>query len=316
MTLSQRGWPHSRSIYLMYGKNYRELWDILNLPIQTTQLWLTTVACNLPKSWLARDCRRVLKHVSKSYNFFRVVCDSLGEVVRLIYTKQSVSYGWREQVACDSRKSKLCRLNRPLSPGQTVLPTQANSSQVHNFDGVGDRLATHLAWVGSSWIELAWIWSSSNFRPTRAEFSTVWPPQPTQANSRQVVLLLLCDYAAVFRQLHGFLWSDSTWRYRLATRPCKFWFCNLARVGLSWEYRLARALHLTIARLRDVTCIHHQLRVVSGKDDKTVHPLGVSHHTPLSKKKVFRSCRLKLNNGSVLLRYWATGRLTGLLLIC
>ena len=58
------------------------------------------------------DCRRVLKHVSKSCNFFRVVCDSLGEVVRLIYTKQSVSYGWRVQDACDSRKSKSYRLNR------------------------------------------------------------------------------------------------------------------------------------------------------------------------------------------------------------
>ena len=30
-----------------------------------------------------------------------------------------------------------------LSPGQTVLPAQANSSQVHNFDGVGCRLAAH-----------------------------------------------------------------------------------------------------------------------------------------------------------------------------
>ena len=73
-----------------------------------------TVTCNLLKSWLVRDCRRVLKHVSKSYNFFQVVCDSLGEVVRLIYTKQSMSYGWCEQVACDSHKSKLCLLNRPL----------------------------------------------------------------------------------------------------------------------------------------------------------------------------------------------------------
>ena len=27
-----------------------------------------------------------------------------------------------------------------LSPGQTVLPTQANSSQVHNFDGVGSTV--------------------------------------------------------------------------------------------------------------------------------------------------------------------------------
>ena len=88
-----------------------------------------------------------------------------------------------------------------LRPGQMVLQTQANSSQVHNFDGVGYRLATHLAWVGSSWIELAWIWSSSNFRPTRAKFSTVWPPQ---ANSSQVVLLLLCDYAVVVIQVNGY----------------------------------------------------------------------------------------------------------------
>ena len=29
-----------------------------------------------------------------------------------------------------------------------------NSSQVQNFDGFGYRLATHLAWVGSSWLDL------------------------------------------------------------------------------------------------------------------------------------------------------------------
>ena len=77
------------------------------------KLWLSTVACNLLKSWLACDCRRVVRHVSKSYNLFRVVCHRLGVVVRLIYTKQSLPYGWREQVACASRKSKLCCLNRP-----------------------------------------------------------------------------------------------------------------------------------------------------------------------------------------------------------
>ena len=106
-----------------------------------------------------------------------------------------------------------------------------NSSQVHNFDGVGYHLAAHLAWVGLSWIELAWIWWSSHFHPTRAKFCTIWPPQLTQANSNQVVLLLLGDHAVVFRQLNGFLWAGSTWRYRLATRRCKFWFCNLAQVG-------------------------------------------------------------------------------------
>ena len=43
-----------------------------------------------------------------------------------------------------------------LSPGQRVLPTQANSSQVHNFDGVGivwPPTWLELARVGSSWLE-------------------------------------------------------------------------------------------------------------------------------------------------------------------
>ena len=45
------------------------------------------------------------------------------------------------------------KLSRPHRPGQTVLPTQANSSRVHNFEGVGYCLATRLAWVSSSWLE-------------------------------------------------------------------------------------------------------------------------------------------------------------------
>ena len=40
-----------------------------------------------------------------------------------------------------------------LSPGQTVFPTQTNSSKIHNCDGVGYRLAIHLALVGLSWLE-------------------------------------------------------------------------------------------------------------------------------------------------------------------
>ena len=112
------------------------------------------------------------------------------------------------------------------------LPTQANSSQVHNFDGVGYRLATHLACVGLNLIKL-------KFSPNSCQ---VFHRLATLANSRQVVLSLLCDYAVVFRQLNGFLQAGSTWWYRLATRRCKFWFWNLARVGSSWEDRLARAL--------------------------------------------------------------------------
>ena len=73
-----------------------------------------------------------------------------------------------------------------------------------------------------TWLELAWIWPSSNFCPTQAKFSTVWPPQPTQAKSTRSYL----DHWMVFLQ------AGSTWRYRLATRRCKLWF-NLY-LGLSW----------------------------------------------------------------------------------
>ena len=40
-----------------------------------------------------------------------------------------------------------------LGPGQTILPTQANLSQVsHNVGGIGYRLSTHLPRGGSSWL--------------------------------------------------------------------------------------------------------------------------------------------------------------------
>ena len=97
-------------------------------------------------------------------------------------------FGWMRRWGSGWSRTGVTVEVRATGPGQTVLPTQANSSQVHNFDGVGDRLATHLAWVGSSW-QLAWIWSSSDFPPTRARFSTVKPPRPNQANSYQVILL-------------------------------------------------------------------------------------------------------------------------------
>ena len=81
--------------------------------------------------------------------------------------------------------------------------------------------------LGLSWLEWAWIWSSSNFRPTRAKVFTVWPPQPTLAK-------FFC-YCYVAVRLYSdnwmvFLRAGSTWRYRLATRRCQSWFCNLARV--------------------------------------------------------------------------------------
>ena len=123
-----------------------------------------------------------------------------------------------------------------LSPGQTVLPTQANSSQVHNFDGVGYRLATHLAWVGLNLIKLKFSPNSSQLFHRLA----------TSANSSQlspscfVIVMWLRGRMQTIWMVY--LRAGLTWRYRLANRRCKFWFCNLARVGLSCECRLARAL--------------------------------------------------------------------------
>ena len=117
---------------------------------------------------------------------------------------------------------------------KAALPTQANWSQVHNFDGVGYCLAAHLGWVGSSWLEL---YQAQIF----VQLEPGFPPFGLLSQLSPSCVLLLCDYVVVFRQLNGFLQSGSTWRCRLVTRRCKFRFCNLARVGLSWENRLARA---------------------------------------------------------------------------
>ena len=142
-----------------------------------------------------------------------------------------------EHQACSSREltsfTFLHTHRLTVSPGQTVLPTQASSTKLR------------WSWVlfghplGLRCLELAWIWSSSNVCPTRAKFSSVWPPQPTQANSRQVVCY-------VTTRLYSDNWVVSCQQARLGGTVCpphrrKFWFCNLARVGLSWEDRLARA---------------------------------------------------------------------------
>ena len=80
------------------------------------QLWLTTVACNLLKSWLVCNCRRVLKHVSKSYNFFRVVCNSLGKL-----------WGW-------FTRSNLCRMDEVSKLHATVISQSCAVSCVSDQD--------------------------------------------------------------------------------------------------------------------------------------------------------------------------------------
>ena len=105
-----------------------------------------------------------------------------------------------------------------------------NSSQLEPSSQLRWSWLSFVRPLGLSWLELdraGWNLTKLKF----AKFSTVWPPQPTQANSRQVVLFLLCGYVVVFRQFNGFLQAGATWWYRLATCRCKFWFCNLAWVG-------------------------------------------------------------------------------------
>ena len=79
------------------------------------------------------------------------------------------------------RSKTLCKVRSPLlSP---------NSSQLQSNCQLGYS-------VGSSWID-----------PTRAKFSTLWPPRLTRAHFRQVVLLLLGNCAVVVGQLNSFLAS-------------------------------------------------------------------------------------------------------------
>ena len=126
------------------------------------------------------------------------------------------------------------------TPHHCLVAITPESNQVFNLDWVGYRgLVTHLARVGWSWIELAWIWSSSNFRPTRAKFSPVWPLRPTSANSCQGVRFGIVWWLHGRSQKIGWFCCELA---RLGSHPqMQVLICNLARVGLSWEYRLAGA---------------------------------------------------------------------------
>ena len=109
-----------------------------------------------------------------------------------------------------------------------------------------------------TWLELNLI--KFKFLPNSSE---VFHRLPTQANSCLVVLLFLCDYAVVVRQLNGSLRAGSTWQQCLATRRCKFWFCNLAQVGLSWENHLGR------------TCIGNSTVAIANPKDTRTYKGGV-----------------------------------------
>ena len=81
-----------------------------------------------------------------------------------------------------------------------------------------------------TWLELARVGLNLiklKFSPTSSQFFNVWPAQPTLTK-------LFCYWMVSCKlvRLGGIVWP---------ARRCKFWLCNLARVGLSWECRLARA---------------------------------------------------------------------------
>ena len=121
-----------------------------------------------------------------------------------------------------------------LSPaGQTVVPTQANSSQVHNCDGVGYRFATHLAWVGSSSIEFDQAQIFAQPEPSFPPFGHLNLLKPTLAK-----LFCYCYFttdsddwmvSCELTRLGGTVWPP-------ADTSCDF------VTGSSWEYCLARAL--------------------------------------------------------------------------
>ena len=117
---------------------------------------------------------------------------------------------------------------RAQSPKAYAVLTHGGSRTFVEIRGGSRTGSTQSRPTVAQWA-FAKILQRSNFRPTRPSF----PPFGHSANFRQVLLLLFIgDYVVVVRQLNGFLRAGATWRYRLATRRCKFWFCNLARVGV------------------------------------------------------------------------------------
>ena len=140
---------------------------------------------------------------------------------------------------------------RPSTGHWTGVKPWPNGPRPNSSQQLEPRSQLRWSWVsfghslGLSWLELARIKSSSNFRPTPAKFSTAG--LATSATLTKLFCYCYVTTRSYSDNLNGFLQSGWTWQYRLATPRWKFWFRNLARVGLSWGYRLARALPVGIS---------------------------------------------------------------------
>ena len=110
-----------------------------------------------------------------------------------------------------------------------------------------------------TWLESA-CWTSSNVRRTS---SHVFHRLATSANSSQLSPSCFLIVMWLRGRIQSFEWFLVSWldlAVPFSHPPCKFWFFNLARVGLSWDYRLARAL---VFRESESFCPSADVRIAS-----------------------------------------------------
>ena len=148
--------------------------------------------------WSSEDSSRTPQRMSTTCNT---------QMNMQVMSTQTVAH-WR-LISFGSRSNLLCVIRPGLFSANTrwlwmyskvyraeTHTARANSRQVVNLDGVGYRLATHLARVGCSWIELAWILIRLKVSPNS---SHVFHRLAYSTTSSQVVLQLLGGCAVVVR---------------------------------------------------------------------------------------------------------------------
>ena len=75
-----------------------------------------------------KKCRRLLKHVLKPYDNR---CDRQFDIVEIVYDFSMTRAARVTKIACDNRKQKSYRVNRPL---HTLLPPCKNTIQLTRFN--------------------------------------------------------------------------------------------------------------------------------------------------------------------------------------